>query len=309
MAMQGMQGDDVAWEQSDRVESAWRPFLFQESTLRTTGKFIVKHRTGVATELCDPQAGGLNALFRMKYTDGSSVIIPFTKPGSSMFPLEKIEQEVATMRFIQENTTIPVPFVHHWGAQYESPLDIGAFIIMEYMNHEMDMTDALNITGRSSDKRPILNPHIDKTILETIFRQAAKLLLQLSKLEFPRIGALEETEPWSWEVTQRPLSLPMNELVRVGTLPQDKLPNKTFDSSSSYLESLATLHVDHLDAQRNDAVDSESDCQHKYVARQLFQKLAREKSSSPKHTTKDLLSSGVMICDRPTCYSTRITTS
>ncbi|OAR04361.1 hypothetical protein LLEC1_07882 [Akanthomyces lecanii] len=279
-----MKADDVAWEESDRIERVWRHSLFEESTLRAVGRFISKHRRGVPTELCEPKAGGFNALFRMKFIDGGSAVIRFTKPGLTMFPEEKVKHEVATMRFIQNNTAIPVPFVHHWGTREESPLNIGPFIIMEYMNHEMDMTDALNTLSRVRSDRPILNPDVDEVLLKSLYGQVAKILLQLSKLEFPLIGALEETDEWSWEVTRRPLSITMNELVRVGTLPQHKLPTTTFGSSSEYFQSLATLHVDHLAAQRNDAVDSKADCERKYVARQLFQKLSREKRLlSPEH--------------------------
>lgn len=273
-----MKGDDVAWEESDRIERVWRHSLFEESTLRAIGQFIAKRRQGVPTELCEPKAGGFNALFRMKFIDGGSAVIRFTKPGSTMFPEEKIKNEVATMRYIQDHTTIPVPFVLHWGTQDESPLGIGPFIIMDYVNHEMDMIEALNTPGIDTfTDRPILNPNVNEATLEMLYGQVAKILLQLSKLELPLIGALEETKEWSWEVTRRPLSLPMNELVRVGTLSQDKLPATTFDSSSAYLQSLATLHVDHLAHQRNDAVESKTDCQRKYVARHLFQKLASER--------------------------------
>ncbi|ATY63204.1 phosphotransferase family [Cordyceps militaris] len=276
-----MRGDDVAWEESERVERVWRHSLFEESTLRAIGHFVAKHRQGVPTELCEPKAGGFNALFRMKFMDGGSAVIRFTKPGATMFPEEKIKQEVATMRFIQDNTTIPVPFVHHWGTREESPLNIGPFIIMEYVNHAMDMIDALNTPGLTRDDRPILNPDVDKALLESLYGQMAKILLQLSKLEFPLIGALEETEEWKWDVTRRPLSLPMNELVRIGTFPQSKLPTTVFRSSSEYLESLATLHMDHLAAQRNDVVSSRADGEKKYIARHLFRKLAGEKRLLP----------------------------
>ncbi len=77
--------------------------------------------------------------------------------------------------------------------------------------------------------------------------------------------------------TRRLLSLPMNALVRVGTLPQQKLPTAPFSSSSAYFQSLAALHIDHLAAQQNDAVDSKADCERKYAARHLFHKLSREK--------------------------------
>ncbi|KAJ3484020.1 hypothetical protein NLG97_g7159 [Lecanicillium saksenae] len=248
-----MQGDDVAWEESERIDRVWRHSLFEESTLKAIGRFIAKHRQGVPTELCEPLGGAFNVMFRMKFIDGGSAVIRFTKPGSTI--------------------SLCAPL----GTQEESPPNIGPFIIMEYINHEMDMVEVLNMPGRTRDNRPILNPDIDKAVLKSLYAEVAKILLQLAKLEFPVIGALEETEEWSWEVTGRPLSLPLNELVRVGTLSRDKLPTTTFRSTSEYLEGLAALHIDHLAAQRNDAVDSKMDCQRKYVARQLFQKLAREK--------------------------------
>ncbi|KXG47692.1 Aminoglycoside phosphotransferase [Penicillium griseofulvum] len=71
----------------------------------------------------------------------------------------------------------------------------------------------------------------------------------------------------------------MNELIRLGSLPQGCLPSldTTFDTASSYFESLAELHIMHLRNQRNDAIDSADDCRRKFVARCLFRKLARER--------------------------------
>ncbi|EXV02166.1 aminoglycoside 3'-phosphotransferase/choline kinase domain protein [Metarhizium robertsii] len=194
-----------------------------------------------------------------------------------MFPEEKIRNEVATIRYIQDHTAIPVPFILHWGTREESPLGIGPFIIMDYINHEMNMTAALNTPGLTLDIPPVLYPNIDEAKLEMLYRQVASILLQLSKLELPLIGALEETHERSWEVTRRPLSMPMNELVRTGTFPRAKLPTSTFKTSSEYFQALANLHVDHLANQRNDAIESRADCQRKYTARQLFQKLAYER--------------------------------
>ncbi|KAM3513052.1 hypothetical protein MY11210_003254 [Beauveria gryllotalpidicola] len=105
--------DDVAWEESERVEREWIKSLFEESTLRAIGDFIVKHRRGIPTEMCDPKAGAFNALFRMKFQDGGSAVIRFSKPGATMFPEEKIRNEAAMIRYIQDHTTIPVPFILH----------------------------------------------------------------------------------------------------------------------------------------------------------------------------------------------------
>jgi hypothetical protein len=84
-------------------------------------------------------------------------------------------------------------------------------------------------------------------------------------------------DDFTWEVEKRPLSMPMNSLIRLGTLPQSKLPTRTFDTTSSYMEALTELHISHLVNQRNDAIHSGEDCRRKLVARYLFRKLARER--------------------------------
>jgi hypothetical protein len=136
--------DDVAWERSEAIQDAWVHELFKEETLMAIGEFILKHRRGVPVELCDPKAGAFNVSFRMKFEDGGSAIIRFPKPGATMFPEEKVRNEVDIIRYIRQHTTIPVPFVLHWGIKEENPLGLGPFIIMEYIDHVMDLSDVLN---------------------------------------------------------------------------------------------------------------------------------------------------------------------
>ncbi|RHZ62284.1 uncharacterized protein CDV56_104203 [Aspergillus thermomutatus] len=262
--------DDVAWEESDAIADAWVAELFKTDTLRQIGDFIVKHRKGVPTELCDPKAGAFNVSFRMKFEDGGSAIIRFPKPGASMFPEEKIRNEVSVIRYLQDHTSIPVPFILHWGTKEESPLGLGPFIIMEYIDHAMDLGAALSTPGLKIEDRPLLDPRIDSDKLEMLYGQLADILLQLSRLSFPRIGSLTQVDDFTWEVTGRPLSINMNELIRLGTLPRSKLPATPFDTASSYLKALTELHLEHLVHQRNDAADSVNDCRRKFVARQLF---------------------------------------
>lgn len=69
----------------------------------------------------------------------------------------------------------------------------------------------------------------------------------------------------------------MNELVRLGGLPRSKLPDSIFSTASYCLKTLTDLNIQHLIYQRNDAVESADNCRRKFVARQLFRKLAREK--------------------------------
>lgn len=270
--------DDVAWERSEAIEEAWVHELFKEDTLRAIGNLILKYQRGKPVELCDPNAGALNMSFRMKFEDNSSAMVRFTKPGVTMFPEEKVRNEVAMIRYIYDNTTIPVPFVLDWGTKEETPIGLGPFIVMEYISHTADISDTLNTPGFAIQDRPVLDPNIDETKLELLYGQLADMLLQFSTLQLPRIGSLAQIDDFTWEATRRPLSIHANELVRLGGLPRSKLPrmDETFQSASSYFKTLTDLHFEHLAHQRNDAINSADDCRRRYVARALFRKLSRE---------------------------------
>lgn len=73
----------------------------------------------------------------------------------------------------------------------------------------------------------------------------ADILLQLSQLSFDRIGYIEDVND-KWEVTGRPLTLNMNEIVQMANFPPQKLPSTAFPSSLDYFRALAAIHLTHL---------------------------------------------------------------
>lgn len=103
----------------------------------------------------------------------------------------------------------------------------------------------------------------------------AKLLLELSKPEFPKIGALQENANGEFVVAKRPFTFSMNELSTLGNIPRHAFPQTTFESTSDYFESLASQHMSHLLLQRNDAIVDQADCHKKFVARCLFRKVIK----------------------------------
>ncbi|CAG8908732.1 unnamed protein product [Penicillium egyptiacum] len=137
---------------------------------------------------------------------------------------------------------------------------------MDYVEHETNMYDALNTPGCPKEECGILNPNINDDTLMLLYDQLAGVLLQLSKNSFPRIGSLTQIDDFTWEVSRRPLSMNMNELVRLGGLPRSKIPDTTFSTTSSYLEALVDLKIEHLAHQRNDDVESGDDCRRKFGA-------------------------------------------
>ncbi|KAK7527131.1 phosphotransferase family protein [Phyllosticta citriasiana] len=267
--------DDVAWEKSDNIARSWIRKVLEDDSLIALGHKVAKHRGGKPIEVQTPPAGSFNVIIATVFEDGGKALIRLAKPAVSMFPEEKTRLEVATMRFVQAQTTIPVPLILEWGTKEESPCDLGPFIIMEWVENDMDLCDALKDPNLPEGNRPVLDPAIPDEKLRKIYRQLAEILVQLSRPSAERIGAISQVGD-EWEVDQRPLTFGMAELVQLGTVPRSKAPSGTFSSSTSYFRFLADLLLEHLVHQRNDAVKGEDDCRRKYVARQLFRKLARE---------------------------------
>ncbi|GKZ31071.1 hypothetical protein AbraIFM66950_011130 [Aspergillus brasiliensis] len=276
--------DDVAWEQSDDISDNWVRQFLDIDVKRPVAEFILKHDSGDDPEFTILGKGFFNIVLQMKYTYNATNI-RFAQPGTVLFPEEKTKNEVAAMRYIADQTSIPVPFVIHSGSRTQSPLNLSPFIMMSHIEHTTSMYDALNIPGCPVDVRGILDPDIDDDLLKMLYAELAKILPELSRPEFPLIGSLVQIDDFTWEVATRPLSMNMNELVRLGTLPRSKLPpvDATFSTTSSYIEALAQLNIQHLVHQRNDAVQSADDCRRKFIASQLFYKLAREKKLFHPH--------------------------
>ncbi|KAL3478308.1 hypothetical protein BJX99DRAFT_245621 [Aspergillus californicus] len=254
--------DDACWEKSDEISDTWIAQFLEPDFLHPVGEFLVKHHKPSKPKSFDIVGNGsFNISLLMVYQDHSAVI-RLSQPGNAMFPEEKVRNEVAVMRYILDQTSIP---------------------------HENRMYKPLNWPGCPGEQRGSLDPNIDENKLEGIYKELAGILLQLSRPSFPRIGSLAQIDDFTWEVAHRPLSMPMNELVRLGSLPQSLLPHPdtTFASASSYFEHLAELHMIHLTNQRNDAICSYDDCRRKFIARTLFRRLAREQKLTKRSTSLD----------------------
>ncbi|KAF7716911.1 Uncharacterized protein PECH_000697 [Penicillium ucsense] len=281
--------DDAAWEESDQIEDLWLNLLFDEDIYNEIGIFLAEnHCPRQWANFKFLKCGGLNASFLMTFTDTDTggAVLRLPLPGVHMFPEEKVRNEASIMQFITERTSqtmpIPIPIVTRWGERNESPSNLGPFIIMGYIDHERSISDLLETPGPQSKQRPALNPDISTTKLKALYRELANIVFSLSKLSANRIGSLKQTGKSAWEAVYRPLSISMNEIVRLGTLPRSKLPTAVYDRASLYFEALAELHISHLKHQRNNAVDSADDCRRKFVARFLFRKLVRDRELRDK---------------------------
>jgi hypothetical protein len=71
--------------------------------------------------------------------------------------------------------------------------------MMDYIENEMKMYDALNTPGCPKEERGILDPNIDEHKLEMLYSQLAGILLQLSAPSLPRIGSLSQIDDFTWK--------------------------------------------------------------------------------------------------------------
>lgn len=70
----------------------------------------------------------------------------------------------------------------------------------------------------------------------------------------------------------------MSNMVQLANIPKSIFPSKdtTYQTADEWYTALADMHIATLLFQHNDMVSSEDDCRTKYVARQLFRRLARQ---------------------------------
>jgi hypothetical protein len=153
----------------------------------------------------DLRYGSYNAGFRLVFGDSTTWLLRFPRVGKvhDGYADEKVAMEVAIIRLIRKETTIPVPKIEAWGIAAQNPLGLGPFIIMEFIQG----TSLNDLLKDPDDGTRLLREDLEDDEIETIYRQFASFLLQLFKLEFDHIGNLESptaglrfpTRPLTWK--------------------------------------------------------------------------------------------------------------
>ncbi|EED11746.1 conserved hypothetical protein [Talaromyces stipitatus ATCC 10500] len=265
--------DEIEETNGDDECKAWLKRVFDLKV--ELANFVATRRAGEGSgKYIGFLKGSFNFSFRFSFDDGGpDAIIRFPKPGhtATAYRDEKVTNEVQIMEYLRQNTNIPIPRVHSWGLSAESP-QLGPFIIMDYIEGVLLST----ILKQPDQEDVILNPDIDNTILDKIYRQIAHYMLQLSQLTFPRIGAIsKDHDSDTWYVAGRPLTYNMNELATVSGYLDNKFPITPFDRASDYLRSIANEHITHLWTQRNLADNAEI-AQKRFIARHRFTQLIQK---------------------------------
>jgi len=150
--------------------------------------------------------GSFNICYQVVFTDGLQWIVRVPKPGRSMYLEEKVRGEVAVIKYIKSNTSIPVPDIIAFGSAEENVGGFGPFMITEFI-----VGDNLGVK--------LFDSNLDQDFEESIYRQIAGFLLQLSNCKFDTIGTLSmdsyKGKP-TWSIREKPLTLAINEVLRGG---------------------------------------------------------------------------------------------
>lgn len=267
--------DNLAWDRSDEL---WEEAM-KQVRLKTTCRKVeafAERILGEPASLVTPLIiGGFNVLYPIR-AEGltADVLIRLPCPNQAVFPEEKTLAEAAIAAYISQHTQLPVPKVFKHGIDS----DVGPFMIIQELGSRRGMGQALEAPREDSNDTPILNPEIPEDELQSLYAAMARCVWQLAQPTFPRIGTLVETSPESYQVMGRPITLNMNNMVQLSNIPKSVLPAEgiTYQSADEWYVVLAEMQIATLLFQHNDMVSSEDDCKTKYVARQLFRRLAKE---------------------------------
>ncbi|RLL94272.1 hypothetical protein CFD26_104219 [Aspergillus turcosus] len=262
-----MDFDPLAKQQSDRIFQVWIQNLVKHSPEELAGKLASRHCPGTPATASRFSNGAFNICYRVTFQDGLRVLVRFTALGRVIARREKVEDEVAIMEYVARHTEIPVPKVLGFGNCV-----VGPYIVMDFI----DGNPLSEYLRDPSQEIATLSPSIPMSVLKRAYSGMAEVLLELSKPEFPFIGAIRQDELGNWVVHKRPLTLNMNRLAQFSNIPFHVFERRRFNDAAEYFEELACQHLYHFEFQRNDAVADEADCRKKYIARCLFRKLSRE---------------------------------
>lgn len=262
--------DHIAEDQLDGVFAKWVKQLLATSPENLAMNLASEHLGRRAKLACQWETGAFNVCYRVQfYDDIPEVIVRFSSLGRTIFRAEKVANEVAVIQYLRRHTTIPVPEVHGSGKTWTGP-----YIILTYIEG-VPLSNVLKVPR--VEGRPVLNPEISERGLRRAYQEMAKLILELSKAKFPKIGSLTEGPDGEFTVSRRPFTFNMNELSTSANSPPHVLPHPDaiFETAADYFKSLATQHMLHFLTQRNDAITDEADCRKKFVARCLFSKVVQ----------------------------------
>ncbi|KAG6359869.1 hypothetical protein INS49_010922 [Diaporthe citri] len=265
------------------IADTWVPtfiyqFFVQNADLRQSViDFVCQHRPGTNPRLGDPyRFGSYNFNIEIIFDDGIA-LFRFPIPGVVVYPDDKVKAEVATIRYVADRTTIPVPHIYHWGTAAQNPTGLHVpFMIMDHIPHATTVGQALE----DPDFTIPAIPESEKR--EYLYQQMAEISSQLYNLTSDRIGSLGILDNGEYAVASAPLSHnTAYQVVNFG-VPVAVLPacDKTYVSSTDYFTDSTNMAIAALLFMNEKYIESVTDCRDKFVARCLMRDTVLRRQNS-----------------------------
>jgi hypothetical protein len=216
------------WDERAEIENRAASFIWIDQFIkcrgeRLTGWVSTFHKDNLPCRLAndkvsDDLRGSFNWTCKVLFTDGEQWMVRFPRGGKVKNADEKVEIEVATMNIVHQQTDIPVPEVKAWGLAADNKLGLGPFIITSFIEG-VSLGDILQ-DPESPDAR-LIRGDISEGDIETIYQQIAHFMLQLSKLNFSKIGSLSRASQkgdgsHAATIHSRPMTWKAHEILNVG---------------------------------------------------------------------------------------------
>lgn len=196
-----------------------------------------------------PKAGALNWVIFLEFDDGVEWV--FRAPCSSYAASQGVTgrllaSEAATLKYIREHTSIPVPEVFHYSPTYDNNIGIPYILMSKAIGHPLAKYDWRPQTHETSGPNDFATPARALTNEEKkkIMRQLGCYTSQLYGLRFGTIGSLFEDDQGYY----------IDKCLSPGHVLQDRetiedIPRGPFHNEADYYSSLAAalyLHAEQL---------------------------------------------------------------
>ena len=200
-------------------------------------------------------------------------------PSLVQFPDEKTLQEAATAKYIAEDTRIPIPLHFFYGQD----TTLGPFVILQYVESRWSMSARLTTPNDDPSMAHRLNPGVDEAAIQNLWGKATSCLVQLSRVTFPRIGSLVEVEgegnvKGSYSIAGRPITHNMTDMIRLANTPRCVLPPEgtTYGTADEWYVAVAEMHLRSSSSSTTTRWSRPTTAGTKFVARQIFRRLAKQ---------------------------------
>lgn len=258
-----MDVNEIARAEQTKVQWSWYETLTSGDGLETiyalASSFNNGRRCVRGYDDCGAwvRKGGYNMSFWVEFDDTTKWVIRFPMIGAIARELvdEKLKTEVATMMFLSEKTTIPIPQLIGYGLTDNPYHPRGLpFLIMTHVR---------------GTPLPLIWEGLNNTAKERIYEQLADIFMQLRSQPFDKIGALTLDNQNSWTLSNRPLTRPLASLQHDGI---EVRMATCYKSASEYFTAYFDHHRRRFIEQPN-STDEVSDAREKYAGLSLFEKL------------------------------------